>query len=250
MHRNERRNLNKIKFRTMLFLAFFAIQAFVLSNTIAATKQFLVEGEIAFGWPAQDSTVDQIFANQSVPNSTTVYVWNVQSQSWDTTRFDDIDNAWLPSNLTVQSGRGFILAYQGQGGHTYTFNYTPRTNGTLSIVLDANKWHYLSYGWNFNPSGDPGDGMFALEMGWGQYAGGKHLYWPGGCCPDNVLMYIWVSGGQLFGQEFHRWDECTRKWNNVSYLPPPLWDFWLQPMFFYNDCETRTWVQSSTVGGN
>lgn len=145
----------------------------------------------------------------------------------------------------MQSGRGFYLANPLQVQHTYTFNYTPRSTGSMNITLTLGKFYLLSYGWDVVGTTDITIALEDLPPPHPHYAG-PHLAWPGACCGDSVQFWRLGLGWVIKDRS----DDCPteRRWlQSVNDFSPPIDDLWQEPFWFYNECETRIWTHYSTV---
>jgi hypothetical protein len=55
----------------------------------------------------------------------TVYLWNARTQTFYSSTYDDIDNAWLPREESISAGEGFILVKRQPAEWTIDFALNP-----------------------------------------------------------------------------------------------------------------------------
>lgn len=212
--------------------------------TFAAMKAIDVPNQISYpvGWPAADSTVAAAFADQDIPETTTLYFWDESSSSYDEVYY--LYGEWSDPNHVIHTAHAFYInSYDDSGTHTFYLHYSPLPSQPdyFDVTLTAGRWHFLSYAWDMGQKG------CVLEQPWAsQYYYLGWLYWPGNCVEDSVLTFSY--NGSWSWLECNRFNDCSRKWDCTGdQLSPHFPDYWYA-LWFYNEQSTRTWRQYSTPG--
>lgn len=209
-----------------------------ITVSVASTKPI--------GWVGQSATVSQIFREQQIPEGTVVSYWNEIIQNYEIATYEF--GEWTNPHLQISTARGFYLTNPEQyADHTFGLHYNPVTTSTFSITMEAGKWYWLTYAFELDPSAST---AYFLEKPATPYMSSYgHLYWPGNCCEDPVLA--WYFDALLWEWHWYpidRFPDCTRRWWSGDQLPPGFQNFWEQPFWFQNECNTRTWIQEQTPG--
>lgn len=212
--------------------------------TFAATKAIEVPNEISYpvGWPAANNTVAAAFADQDIPETTTLYFWNENTSSYDEVYY--LFGEWNLPNYVIRTAHAFYInSYDESGTHTFYLHHSPLPSqpNYFDVTLIPGRWHFLSYGWDMTKKG------CVLEKPWAsQYYSLGWLYWPGDCAVDSVLVFGYQ--GTWSWSQSDRFNECSRRWDGADQLSPPFFDYWYAFWFNNTHATTRTWRQYSTPG--
>jgi hypothetical protein len=241
--------------RIVLLFSFFALACASPQSAAQALQKKLWSASGAVptpvGWPAQSAHIAIVFANQIIPEGTTIYSWSEASQNYIIVTYDF--GEWSDPLHILQTARGFYI--RTPFPYEFTLNYTPLVGSVYQVTMVPDKLYFLTYAWELGVDGfdDPenGEGYF-LEIPWhSRYYVHPHLYWPGGCDEEQVL---WTLDGSYDHYNYvyrppSGQDPCTGMWGSINMVPPYLASRWHQPFWYRNTTGfTKTWTMYSSPG--